>query len=168
MTGYGVCRVFIFKDTGVQPHLSVGLISVRQKGGLPGPPPRNPRPRIPRRPGALCKALMPGSSSGPNVSRHWGPPQACTACSRHKKIQKKIYFRNSKVWLCNLTSSGWGGMEFCLSSIPTQTVAWTLPQSQSVIRAAESRVQSLSPAGLTSEQAACSCMQRVGLSSLVC
>ena len=36
-----VCRVFIFKDTGVQPHLSVGLISVRQKGGLPGPPPRN-------------------------------------------------------------------------------------------------------------------------------
>jgi len=34
-----VCRVFIFKDTGVQPHLSVGLISVRQKGGLPGPPP---------------------------------------------------------------------------------------------------------------------------------
>jgi len=38
-----VCRVFIFKDTGVRPHLSVGLISVRQKGGLPGPPPRNPR-----------------------------------------------------------------------------------------------------------------------------
>ena len=41
-----VCRVFIFKDTGVQPHLSVGLISVRQKGGLPGPPvtvhPRDP------------------------------------------------------------------------------------------------------------------------------
>ena len=33
-----MCRVFIFKDTGVQPHLSVGLISVRQKGGLPGPP----------------------------------------------------------------------------------------------------------------------------------
>jgi len=60
---------------------------------------------------------MPGSSSGPNVSRHWGPPQACTACSRHKKIQKKIYFRNSKVWLCNLTSSGWGGVEFCLSSM---------------------------------------------------
>jgi len=30
-----VCRVFIFKDTGVQPHLSVGLTSVRQKGGLP-------------------------------------------------------------------------------------------------------------------------------------
>ena len=40
----GVCRVFIFKDTGVQPHLSVGLISVRQKGGLPGPP-RNPLSR---------------------------------------------------------------------------------------------------------------------------
>jgi len=35
-----VCRVFIFKDTGVQPHLSVA--SVRQKGGLPGTPPRNP------------------------------------------------------------------------------------------------------------------------------
>ena len=30
---------FFFKDTGVQPHLSVGLTSVRQKGGLPGPPP---------------------------------------------------------------------------------------------------------------------------------
>ena len=28
-----------FKDTGVQPHLSVGLTSVRQKGGLPGLPP---------------------------------------------------------------------------------------------------------------------------------
>jgi hypothetical protein len=54
-----------FEGHRVQPHLSVGLTSVRQKGGLPGPPPRNPRPRIPRRPGALCKALMPGSSSGP-------------------------------------------------------------------------------------------------------
>ena len=51
--GPPVCRVFIFKDTGVQPHLSVGLISVPQKGGLPGPPPRNPPSRIPRRPGAL-------------------------------------------------------------------------------------------------------------------
>ena len=39
-----VCRVFIFKDTGVRPHLSVGLISVRQKGGLPGPPPVIPLP----------------------------------------------------------------------------------------------------------------------------
>ena len=39
-----VCRVFILKDTGVQPHLSVGLISVRQKGGLPGPPPVIPLP----------------------------------------------------------------------------------------------------------------------------
>ena len=47
-----VCRVFIFKDTGVRPHLSVGLISVRQKGGLPGTPPRNTPPRIPRCPGA--------------------------------------------------------------------------------------------------------------------
>ena len=34
--------LFFFKDTGVQPHLSVGLTSVRQKGGLPGPRPRNP------------------------------------------------------------------------------------------------------------------------------
>ena len=39
-----VCRVFIFKDTWVLPHLSVGLISVRQKGGLPGPPPVIPLP----------------------------------------------------------------------------------------------------------------------------
>jgi hypothetical protein len=32
-----VCvECLFFKDTGVQPHLSVGLISVRQKGGLPG------------------------------------------------------------------------------------------------------------------------------------
>jgi len=90
-----VCRVFIFKDTGVQPHLSVGLISVRQKGGQPGPPPRNPRPRIPR-PGALCEALMPGSSSGPKCFQALGPPGLLTACSRHKKIQKKIYFRNSR------------------------------------------------------------------------
>jgi len=30
-----VCvECLFFKDTGVQPHLSVGLISVRQKGGL--------------------------------------------------------------------------------------------------------------------------------------
>ena len=36
--------MFIFKDTGVQPHLSVELTSVRQTGGLPGTPPRNPRP----------------------------------------------------------------------------------------------------------------------------
>ena len=42
--GSGVCRVFIFKDTGVQPHLSVGLTSVRQKGGLPGPPSVIPLP----------------------------------------------------------------------------------------------------------------------------
>jgi hypothetical protein len=44
-----VCRVFIFKDTGVQPHLSVGLISVRpgQKGGLPGPGRPDPPTVIP-------------------------------------------------------------------------------------------------------------------------
>jgi hypothetical protein len=69
-----VCRVFIFKDTGVRPHLSVGLISVRQKGGLPGPPTRNPPSRIPRCPGALWKALMPGSSSGPKCFQALGPP----------------------------------------------------------------------------------------------
>ena len=49
---------------------------MRQKGGLPGPPPRNPRPRIPRRPGALCKALMPGSSSGPKCFQALNP-RAC-------------------------------------------------------------------------------------------
>ena len=69
-----MCRVFIFKDTGVRPHLSVGLISVRQKGGLPGPPPRNPRSRIPRCPGALWKAPMPGSSSGPKCFQALGSP----------------------------------------------------------------------------------------------
>ena len=47
--------MFIFKDTGVLPRLSVGLISVRQKGGLPGTPPRNPPPR------------------GPNAWKHFGP-----------------------------------------------------------------------------------------------
>jgi len=31
-----VCvECLFFKDTGVRPHLSVGLTSVRQKGGLP-------------------------------------------------------------------------------------------------------------------------------------
>ena len=49
---------------------------MRQNGGLPGPPPRNPRPRIPRHPGALCKALL-GLARARNVSRHWGPPRAC-------------------------------------------------------------------------------------------
>ena len=53
-----------FSGHRVQPHLSVGLISVRQKGGLPGPPPRNPPSSIPRRPGALCKA--PESSKTPH------------------------------------------------------------------------------------------------------
>ena len=66
--------MFIFKDTGVLPRLSVGLISVRQKGGLPGTPPRNPPPRTPRCPGALWKALMPGSSSGPKCFQALPPP----------------------------------------------------------------------------------------------
>ena len=63
-----------FSGHRVQPHLSAGLISVRQKGGLPGPPPRNPPSRIPRRPGALCKALMPGSGSGPKCFQALGSP----------------------------------------------------------------------------------------------
>jgi hypothetical protein len=45
-----VCRVFIFKDTGVQPHLSVGLSSNQRapKGRPTRTPPRNPRPRTSR------------------------------------------------------------------------------------------------------------------------
>ena len=39
---------FIFKDT--EPSPLQDSFSVRQQGGLPGPPPRSPRSRIHRRP----------------------------------------------------------------------------------------------------------------------
>ena len=42
---------FIFKDT--EPSPLQDSSSVRQQGGLPGPPPRSPSPRIHRRPGGL-------------------------------------------------------------------------------------------------------------------
>ena len=69
-----VCRVFIFKDTGVQPHLSVGLTSVRQKGynkgGLPGPgPPRDPRSRIPR---CVCVECLFLRTPGSSPTSQWG------------------------------------------------------------------------------------------------
>ena len=48
-----MCRVFIFKDTGVRPHLSVGLTSVRQKGG------RLPRPTLELRRGYEAGPLDP-------------------------------------------------------------------------------------------------------------
>ena len=55
---------------------------VRQKGGVPGPPTRNPSPRIHRRPSGLPTALqeqsiIPGSAPARNVFRYWGSPQAC-------------------------------------------------------------------------------------------
>ena len=51
VTVTGVCWLFIFKDTEQSPLQDSS--SVRQQGGLPGPPPRSPRPRIHRRPGVL-------------------------------------------------------------------------------------------------------------------
>ena len=39
-----VCWLFIFKDT--EPSPLQDSSSVRQQGGLPGPPPRSPPPRI--------------------------------------------------------------------------------------------------------------------------
>jgi hypothetical protein len=58
-----------FKDT--EPSPLQDSSSVRQQGGLPGPPPRSPPPRIHRRPGVLpwtaqhyCPVV-----SGPNGSR---------------------------------------------------------------------------------------------------
>jgi hypothetical protein len=51
---------------------------VRQKGGLPGPPPSSPPSRIPRCQGSLYRgSIFPRCGSGPNCSRHWGPPRAC-------------------------------------------------------------------------------------------
>ena len=72
-----MCRVFIFKDTGVQPYLSVGLTSVRQKGGLPGPPPVIPVPESLAAQGPYVRLSRPGLARARNVSRHWGPPRAC-------------------------------------------------------------------------------------------
>ena len=46
-----VCWLFIFKDT--EPSPLQDSFSVRQQGGLPGPPPRSPSSRIHRRPGVL-------------------------------------------------------------------------------------------------------------------
>ena len=46
-----MCWLFIFKDT--EPSPLQDSSSVRQQGGLPGPPPRSPSPRIHRRPGGL-------------------------------------------------------------------------------------------------------------------
>ena len=46
-----VCWLFIFKDT--EPSPLQDSFSVRQQGGLPGPPPRSLPPRIHRRPGGL-------------------------------------------------------------------------------------------------------------------
>ena len=47
---------------------------MRQNGGIPGAHLRNPLLRIPRRPGALCKAPMPGSGSGPKCFQALGFP----------------------------------------------------------------------------------------------
>ena len=69
--------MFIFKDTGVQHQLSVGLISVRQKGGLPGPPPVIPLPESLTVHGPYVRLSCPGLARARNVSRHCPPPRAC-------------------------------------------------------------------------------------------
>ena len=90
-----VCWLFIFKDT--EPSPLQDSLSVRQQGGLPGPPPRSPPPRIHRRPGGLpwtaqhyCPVV-----SGPIVSRHWGPPRAChrVPCCEHAAVQRGYWGR---------------------------------------------------------------------------
>jgi hypothetical protein len=45
---------------------------MRQKGGLPAPPPRSPSPRIPRCPGGLYRAFIARVRLGPELSRHGG------------------------------------------------------------------------------------------------
>jgi hypothetical protein len=50
--------VFIFKDTEPSPLQLSDSSGVRQKGGLPGPPPRNPSPRIHRCPGGLYRGSI--------------------------------------------------------------------------------------------------------------
>ena len=67
-----VCWLFIFKDT--EPSPLQDSSSVRQQGGLPGPPPRSPPSRIHRRPGVLpltaqyyCPVV-----SGPNCFQSLG------------------------------------------------------------------------------------------------
>ena len=55
-----------FEGTGVEPLARPTSVPLRcaRRAAYPDNPPRNPAPRIPRCPGALCKAPMPGFSSG--------------------------------------------------------------------------------------------------------
>jgi len=67
-----VCWLFIFEDT--EPSPLRDSFSVRQQGGLPGPPPRSPPPRIHRRPGGLPLTAQHYSPvvSGPNCFQSLG------------------------------------------------------------------------------------------------
>ena len=72
-----VCWLFIFKDT--EPSPLQDSSSVRQQGGLPGPPPVVPDPES-----IDAQAAYRGRHSNIArlspariVSRHWGPPRAC-------------------------------------------------------------------------------------------
>ena len=58
-----VCWLFIFKDT--EPSPLRDSFRVRQQGGLPGPPPRSPSPRIHRRPDGLPRT---GRAPGPHLT----------------------------------------------------------------------------------------------------
>ena len=61
-----MCWLFIFKDT--EPSPLQDSSSVRQQGGLPGPPPRSPRPRRSRFAGTLSTEapVRPGFDSTTN------------------------------------------------------------------------------------------------------
>ena len=64
-----------FEGHRVQPL--AGLISVRPKGGLPGPPPVIPLPESLTVHGPYVRLSCPGLARARNVSWHWGPPRAC-------------------------------------------------------------------------------------------
>ena len=59
----GVCWLFIFMDT--EPSPLRDSFRVRQQGGLPGPPPGSPSPRIHRRPDGLPRT---GRAPGPHLT----------------------------------------------------------------------------------------------------
>jgi len=96
-----VCRVFIFqvKDTGVRPHLSVGLISV---------------PRCAKRPGAAYPdppPVIPGPLRLPESRRlaaaHWqGPPFWTLEFSLSSRSRSKVRTRTNKLLLLLLLPPG--------------------------------------------------------------
>ena len=71
-----MCWLFIFKDT--EPSPLQDSSSVRQQGGLPGPPPVVPHPESIDAQAAYRgrHSTIARLSPARIVSRHWGPPRA--------------------------------------------------------------------------------------------